>query len=165
MSGQWGGISRIRVVIGAAGGLLVAFGLFRLVTEVPGRSLLGLALWLGAALVLHDAVLSPGIVGVGVMLRRIPARARTFVQGALICAALVTVIAIPMMYRAGSQPRAEAILDQDFRGNLAVLIAVISGIALLAYLRRAVRERSAAGVADATGATDDRLAEHAPTAQ
>jgi len=163
MSGQWLGISRIRVVIGAAGVLLATFGLFRLVTEVPVRNLLGLVLWLGAALVLHDAVLSPGIVGVGRLLRRIPARARTYVQGALIAGGLVTVIAIPMIYRAGSQPRAKAILEQDFRANLAVLIAVISAVAVVAYLRRVARERSADGVADAT---DDRPSEnHVSTAE
>ena len=143
MSGRWFGVRRIRVVIGAAGGLLVAFGVFRLGTEVPGRSLLGLALWLGGALVLHDAVLSPGIVGVGSMLRRIPARARSYVQGALIAGGLVTVVAVPMVYRAGSQPAAEAILEQDFRANLALLVALICGVAVLAYLRQVARERSA----------------------
>jgi hypothetical protein len=156
MSGQWFGISRIRVVIGTAGVLLATFGVFRLVTEIPVRNLLGLALWLGAALVIHDAVLSPGIVGVGRLLRRIPARARTYVQGALIAGSLVTVIALPMIYRAGSQPRAKAILNQDFRANLAVLLAVISAIAALAYLRRVARERSTAGPA---GATDDQPSE------
>ena len=158
MSGQWLGISRIRVVIGTAGVLLATFGFFRLVTEIPVRNLLGLALWLGAALILHDAVLSPGIVGVGRLLRRIPARARTYVQGALIAGGLVTVIALPMIYRAGTQPRAKAILDQDFRANLAILLAVISLAAVVAYLRRVARVRSTTaprGVTNDDGSAED----------
>jgi hypothetical protein len=160
MSGQWGGISRIRVVIGTAGGLLLTFGVFRLGTEIPVPDLLALALWLGGALVLHDAVLSPGIVGVGGMLRRIPARARTYVQGALITGGLVTVIAIPMIYRAGSQSRAKALLEQDFRANLALLLAFVCVVALLAYLRRVTHERSS--TAGPAGATTDRPSDSSP---
>ena len=148
--------SRIRVVIGTAGVLLVAFGAFRLLTEVPVRSLLGLALWLGAALVVHDALLSPGILGVGALLRRVPARGRSYVQGALVAAGLVTVVAIPLIYRQDSQPRAESLLGQDFVTNLAVLFAVITAVGILAYLRRVTRERSTAGP---TGVPDGRPTE------
>lgn len=144
MSGAWSGVRRVRVALGTAGGLLAAFGIFRLLTEVPGRSLLGLGIWLGGALVLHDAVLSPGIIGLGRLLARIPDRARGYVQGALVAGGLVTVVAVPMIYREGSQPRAEAILDQDFRANLAILLALIAAGALLAYLRRVQRESSLA---------------------
>jgi hypothetical protein len=147
MSGRWFGISRIRVVIGAVGGLLAAFGVLRLATEIPGSGLLGLVIWLAAALVIHDAVLSPGLVGVGILLRRIPARARTYVQGALVAGGLVTVVALPMLYRAGSQPPAEALLEQDLGRNLALLLAVIAVAAVVAYLSRIARVRSTTGPA------------------
>ena len=156
MSGQWGGISRIRIVIGTGGVLLLAFGVFRLGTEIPVSDLLGLALWLGAALVIHDAVLSPGIVELGRLLRRIPARARTYVQGALIAGGLVTLIAIPLIYRTDSQPDAKALLEQDFRANLALLLALVGVVAFLAYLRRVAHVRSSAGPAGArTGRRSD----------
>ena len=147
MSGRWFGIRPVRVVIGAAGVLLAAFGAFRLLTEIPAGDLLWLAVWLAGALVLHDAVLSPGVVGVGVLLRRVPARARTFVQGALIAGGIMTVVAIPLIHRAGTQPAAEVLLEQDFRANLTVLLAAISVVAVLAYLYRVTRERSSAGPA------------------
>jgi hypothetical protein len=147
MSGRWFGIRPIRVVIGAAGVLLAAFGAFRLQTEIPAGDLLWLAVWLAGALVLHDAVLSPGIVGVGILLRRVPARPRTYVQGALIAGGIVTVVAIPLIHRAGTQPAAEVLLEQDFRANLTVLLAVISLVAVLAYLYRVTSERSSAGPA------------------
>jgi hypothetical protein len=144
VSGTWGGISRIRVVLGAAGGGLAMFGAFRLVSEVPVRNLVVLAVWLAAAVVLHDAVLAPAIVGIGLLLRKVPPRARAYVQGTLVAGGLVTVSAIPLILRAGSQPRAKALLEQDFGGNLTVLIGVITMVALTSYLLRFVRERHAA---------------------
>ena len=126
----------------------------RLLTEIPGSNLLGLGIWLGGALVIHEAVLSPGIIGLGRLVARIPARVRSYVQGALVAGGLVTVIAVPMIHRAGSQPPAEAILDQDFRANLAILFTLIAAGALLAYLRRVLRERSPA--VPATGRRPDR---------
>jgi hypothetical protein len=158
MSGTWAGIRRIRVVIGGAGVLLGMFGVFRLVTQIPGRSLLGLAVWLVGALVLHDAVLSPAVVGIGTALRKAPPRARTYLQGALIAGGLVTVIAIPLIYRTGSQPRVKAILGQDYGSHLVWLLALISAVAVLSYLGRVLRGRRAAGAAPVT---DDRPA---PTA-
>ena len=40
MSGRWFGIRPIRVLIGAAGVLLAAFGAIRLLTEIPAGDLL-----------------------------------------------------------------------------------------------------------------------------
>ena len=137
----WTGTSRPRVVIGAAGVLLGSFGVLRLLSEVPGSALLALAVWAVAALVLHDAVLSPLVVGLGTALRRVPARARTYVQGALIAGGMVTVIAVPLMYRAGTQPRAEAILNQDYATNLVALLVIVTVVALLGYLCRVVQGR------------------------
>lgn len=138
----WATASRPRVLIGAVGVLLGSFGAFRLLSEVPGSALLALAVWLVGALVLHDVVLSPLVVGIGTALGRVPARARTYVQSALLAGGLVTVIAVPLMYRAGTQPRAEAILNQDYAGNLLTLLAMITVVALLSYLRRVVQGRS-----------------------
>jgi hypothetical protein len=48
-----------------AGIALLAFRVFRLLSEIPPHSLLILAVWLVAALVLHDALLAPSVVAVG----------------------------------------------------------------------------------------------------
>ncbi len=154
MSATWAGISRIRLVIGAVGGLVAMFGVARLVSETPGSHLLVLAVWLVGALVLHDTVLSPMIISIGAVLRRVPARARSYVQGALVAGGIVTIIAIPLMYRAGSQPDVKAILDQNFPANLTVLLALITVIAVLSYLLRVLREYQ---TADPASTGNDRL--------
>lgn len=135
---------RLRLPLGIAGVLLALFGVFRLLTQVPIFPLVILALWLVGALVIHDGILSPIVVAVGwVVARVLPPRARRYLQGALVMAALVTVIAIPMIYRQDSQPKSKAILLQDFGGNLTLLLGLIAALTLLAYAVRVARDNGA----------------------
>ena len=59
-------------------------------------------------------------------------------------AAMVTVIAIPMIYRANREPPGKAMLLQDFTTNLTVLLAILGGATLVAYAIRVARDRSVA---------------------
>lgn len=147
-------MSHERIVIGAAGVALGLFGVFRLLTQISAYDLTVLFCWLIGALVIHDGILSPLVIGVGAGLTRfVPDRARAYVQFGLIAGGLVTVIAIPMIYRQDSQPAVKAILQQHFGANLATLLAIIAGLALMLYVARVVRDRRAAS------AVNDRPAE------
>jgi hypothetical protein len=131
-----------RIILAVAGILLLLFGVFRLVTEIPTRSVLLLVVWLIAALVIHDGVLSPAVVGVGWLLRRfVPDRARRYLQLALIMSGLVTVIAIPMIFLRGSQPAVKAILLRNYGANLTLLIGIIGAVSLALYAVRVARDR------------------------
>jgi hypothetical protein len=130
-----------RIALSTAGILLGLFGVFRLFTEAPFTHLLLLLLWLVAAVAIHDGVLSPLVVGVGWLLAKtVPPRARRFLQGGLIAGGLITVVAIPMMLRQGLDPPAKALLLQDFRVNLAYLLAVVATICLLLYALAVARK-------------------------
>jgi len=131
-----------RIALGVAGGLLLAFGVFRLVTELPTADLLALGLWLVAAVALHDGLVAPLTVGVGVTLTRLPPRGRRYVQGALVVGALITVVAIPLIDRRGTQPAVKAILLRDYAGNLAILLGLTAAVAVVLYAVRVVRDRS-----------------------
>jgi hypothetical protein len=121
-----------RIALAVAGVALAAFGVFRLVTEVPPSQLLILGLWLVAALIIHDVLLAPSVVGVGWLLRRyVPDRGRRYLQLALIMIALVTVIAVPMIFLRGSQPAAKALLLRNYGANLIMIIGVIAVISLI----------------------------------
>jgi hypothetical protein len=131
-----------RIILATSGIALAAFGVFRLVTEIPIHSLLILLVWLAAVLILHDAVLAPSVVGVGWLLRRhVPDRGRRFLQVALIMSSLVTVIAIPMIFLRGSQPAVKALLLRNYAANLILLIGIIAVISLALYAVRVVRDR------------------------
>jgi hypothetical protein len=132
---------KYRIALCVAGGLLLAFGAFRLVTNLDPADLIALALWLIVALALHDGVIAPLTAGTGVLLTRVRPRARRYLQGALIVGALVTVIAIPLIHRRGTQPDVKAILLRNYAGNLALLLGLTAAIALALYAARVLREQ------------------------
>ena len=132
----------LRIGLGAVGGLLLAYGAFRLLHGLPLPTLLVLGGWLLAALVIHHGLLSPAVLAVGAALRGLPDRARGFVQAALIMTAAVTVIALPLIIRQLSQPAAKAMLLQHYGPNLALLIGVIALGTSIAYAIRVARDRT-----------------------
>jgi len=128
-----------RIILAAAGILLGLFGVYRLITEIPLSSLIALGVWLLAALLIHDGLLAPAVVGLGVLLRRfIPDRGRRYLQAALLVGALVTVVALPMIYLRGSQPAVKALL----RGNYGLNLGLIAVITLSLYAIRVSQDRS-----------------------
>jgi uncharacterized membrane protein len=138
-----------RVAAIGSGVVVAAYGAVRLLTDVPGASLLRLAVWLIAAVVISDLVVSPLVVGVGVALRRwLPDRARRYVQAFLIMAAMITLVAAPMIYLQGSAPPEKALLNQDFGVNLMILVGLAALISLLGYARERRRSRPAPTSAD-----------------
>ncbi len=131
-----------RIILVVAGVLTIGYGGFRFLTEIPLPNLIALAFWLGGAILVHDGVLSPAVVGIGVLLRRsVPDRARRHLQFALITAGLVTVVAVPMIYLRGSQPSVKALLLRDYGANLTVIIAIIAVTTLGFYAVRVARDR------------------------
>jgi hypothetical protein len=135
-----------RIVLAVVGVGVGTYGIFQLLTQLPRQTLVLLALWLIGALIIHDGLLSPTVIGVGAGLRRyVPDRGRRYPQFGLIMAAMITVIAVPMIYRANTEPPAKALLLQDFGINLTVLLVAIGGGTLIAYAIRVARDRSLPG--------------------
>ena len=107
-----------RIMLAAAGISLGLFGIYCLVTEIPLSSLVALGVWLLAALLIHDGLLSPAVVGLGSLLRRFdPDRGRRYPQAALLMGALVTVVALPWIYLRGSQPPVKALPATELRAQ------------------------------------------------
>ncbi len=116
-----------RILLAVVGVGVGLFGVFRLVTEVPVRSLVFVLIWLAAAVIIHDGVLSPLVVSVGWLLRRVvPDRARRHLQFAMIICGMITVVAAPMIYLRGSQPAVKAILLRNYGANLTMIIALVA---------------------------------------
>ena len=106
---------------------------------------------------LHDGLIAPLTVGTGVALTRVPPRARRYVQGALLVGALITVIAIPLIGRRGTQPASKAILLRDYGANLSLLLGLTAALALGLYALRVFRSQEpveAPGEAPAEGEAD-----------
>ena len=138
-------MGRWRVILGILGLLAILYGIVNLLLHIPGQTLVWVAVWVIAAVLIHHGVLSPVVIAVSSLLRRVvPDRGRRYLQVALIMAVPVTVIAIPMIYRQGSQPPSKALLLQNFTANLGVLLTIIAGVCLVGYAIRVARDRSAA---------------------
>ena len=131
---------KYRIALGVAGALLLTFGVFRLVTELDSGNLFALVLWLIAAVAIHDGLIAPITVGTGVALTFVPSRFRRYLQGGLVVGALITVIAVPLIGRQGTQPEAKAILLRDYSANLALLLGMTAAIAVVLYALRVLRE-------------------------
>jgi hypothetical protein len=134
---------RTRVLLGAVGTFGIGYGAFRLLEQQQVSQPWYLVRWLVAALVLHDGVLAPATFAIGALLSAtVRPRARRYLQGALVTGGLVTLIAAPLIYHRGTQPAAKVLLDQDYAGHLAVVLAMIGVVTAAAYVVRVVRDRS-----------------------
>jgi hypothetical protein len=131
-----------RIILATVGGLALLYGIANLLIQIPNQSLMLVAIWLVAVLIIHDLILAPAVVGVGWLLRRfVPDRARRFLQVGLIISAIVTLLAVPMIYRRGSQPPQKTLLIQNYGANFALLLGIIAGVTLAAYAVRVARDR------------------------
>ena len=138
-------MNRTRLVLGSAGVLLAGYGAWRILTTARLTRPLELGTWLIGALILHDALLAPAAVAVAVVYQRVVARraprAARYLAGALIVAAMATIVAIPLIHRRGHTPTGSTLETRDYGGALAVVIGIVAGVALLAYAVRVVRDR------------------------
>jgi hypothetical protein len=134
-----------RIILAVLGVLVLLYGLVNLGIHIPTATLVWVAVWLIAAVIIHNGVVSPIVIGVSGLLRRVvPDRGRRYLQAALITAVPVTVIALPMIYRQGSQPPSKAMLLQNFTANLGLLLGIIAALSLVGYAIRVARDRSPA---------------------
>jgi hypothetical protein len=132
-----------RIILATLGILVVLYGITNLLIHIANPNLVLVAIWLVSALLIHDLILAPAVVGVGWLLRRfVPDRPRRFLQVGLIIGAIVTLLAIPMIYRRGSQPPQKTLLIQNYGANLALLLGIIAALTVAAYAVRVVRDQS-----------------------
>ncbi|MGG2461501.1 hypothetical protein ACO0M4_17035 [Streptomyces sp. RGM 3693] len=131
--------TRIRYALGLLGATGMAVG----VLLVTGTGWAGhVAAWLAGAVVLHDGVLAPLVLGAGLPLtgpagRRGPVRGA--VRGALIAAGALTAVALPALFRPGA-PANSSVLPLDYpRGWLVSVLAVVASTGALVGVRLLVR--------------------------
>jgi hypothetical protein len=133
-------MGRLRLALGIVGVLVILYGIVNLLVHIPIQTLAWVAVWLIAAVIIHHGLVSPVVIAVSSLLRRlIPDRGRRYLQVALIMGVPVTVIAIPMIYRQGSQPPSKALLLQNFTANLGLLLGIIAAVSLVGYAIRVAR--------------------------
>ncbi|MFI1434503.1 hypothetical protein [Streptomyces lydicus] len=122
-----------RVLTGAAGLTLMGVGA-SLLWEVP--DLTGVLIWLGGAVVLHDALIAPSVLLIGLVLVR--GGARGPVRGALLVAGALTVVALPVLLRPG-KPANSSVLPLDYPRNWLLTLAAVATVTALVLAARGIR--------------------------
>ncbi|MFF3603754.1 hypothetical protein [Streptomyces sp. NPDC002463] len=130
-------VSVLRYGLGMLGVALVGLGAW-LVVDQPDP--LGVFVWLAGALVLHDGILAPLVLAVGLLL--VGRRRRGLLRGALLVAGSVVLVALPLLVRPGAPPNPSA-LPLPYGRNLAIVLAavtVVTGVLIAGQRRRERRQ-------------------------
>lgn len=135
-----------RGILIALGLALTGFGGLVLLANVPPERYLGIAVWVGAAIVLHDAVIAPVTVAAGLGAARargrVGGRGIAVAQGALLIGAILTAISLPAIIASARGNANPTVLVGSYALSLAVAWALLIGVAAIAVWRSAARVRS-----------------------
>jgi hypothetical protein len=136
-----------RLVLVVAGVALLGFGGIVFLLDVNPSNYPGLAVWLAAAIVLHDGVAALAVFGATVLVRRahgIPFVVRAIVQGAAVVALVVTVLVLPEFLAIAMGPANPSVLPLDYAGNLLLFHAgLVAVTAVAVVIALALRRRTA----------------------
>ena len=129
------------IAIGLAG--LFAGAVILVQKERPDQ-ILGVIVWIGAAIIVHDGILSPLLLLVDVCMRRagrrIPYAVLAIIQGGVVVGAIMSMLVLPEIYKKSIGSKNPTILPLDYGLNLALFwaaVAVLTAAACALYLRRA----------------------------
>ncbi|MEJ7634981.1 hypothetical protein [Aeromicrobium sp.] len=122
----------------------VGFGLWGLwlVRDFTSEQLISTGTWLAGGVILHDFVLAPIVVVIGVAASRLlPGHARAAAAIAFLAWGTLTVAFVAVLSGQGGKPDNSTILGRPYVLSWIVLTLVLAaGAALLAYRRRARSE-------------------------
>lgn len=123
----------LQVVMGLLGLTLLGTGV-SLLLDV--RDLTDVLLWLAGAVVLHDGLIAPLVLLIGMVTVR--GAARGAVRGALLVAGVLTAIALPPLLRPG--PRGNpSVLPLDYPRNWLLSLLAVAAVTTVLVLARKVR--------------------------
>lgn len=129
----------------AAGWAVIGFGLRGVFQHSLDTRPANLARFVVGGALLHDLVVAPLVIVIGVAVARaIPGRARAVVQGALAVTAIVALFSYPLVRAYGLAANNPTSLPHNYAANLLVVLGVVWAVAALLVLLR-LRSRSGAG--------------------
>jgi hypothetical protein len=154
-------IRRWRIALVVIGLALLALGGVVLLNDVNPKRYLGIAAWFLGALIIHDGIISFGVFGVNIAMRkagkRVPLPVLLILQGAAVVGALMALIVVPEIMKKSIGTGNATLLPLDYASNLGwfyVVLAVVTAVVIAVYLAVARgRARAQAHHASRAGST------------
>jgi len=132
---------RTRLLLGALGVAVAAYGAWLLLQEGVdhgGADLVDTGVWLAGGVVLHDFVLVPLTLLLGLALvRLLPAGLRAPVAGGLVVLGTVTLMAVPVLGGWGANADNPTILDRNYPVGWLVVAGVTMLVVVVTIVLRA----------------------------
>ena len=120
-----------------AGWAVIAFGVRGIIQHSVDTRPGNLARFVVGGALLHDLVVAPLAIGVGVLVARaVPGRARAVVQGALAITAIVALFAYPLVRAYGLAANNPTSLPHNYAANLLVVLGVVWAVAAALVILR-----------------------------
>jgi hypothetical protein len=130
---------RTRIALVVAGAAVITYGTLGALTD-DAADPAGMAVFLLAVLVAHDAVWMPAVLGAGyVITRLVPARHRNAVRAAALSGAALAVVALPLVLGRGRPADNPSVLPLPYGRHLALILLAV---ALAPVVRGVFRKKS-----------------------
>lgn len=140
---------RARIIIGAIGTVLGAYGAWLALTRQDLGQLVEIGIWLVAGVIAHDALIAGAVLLVSLLGRRLlPQAAQAPATLALILWGAITLAVIPVLGRFGGRADNPTLLDRPYLASWLVLTVVTVAVVVLASVIRTRRSHPAAVVAE-----------------
>jgi len=120
----------IRLGLIGLGVALLAWGAYVMLDTVRMTRLPGVALWIIAAIILHDAILAPIVFLIGVLLRRggqrLGGTVVVVIQGFIVVGSIVSLVVVPVIVAINYKSANPTILPLNYGLNLGVFWLVLA---------------------------------------
>lgn len=132
----------LRVAFGAIGVATMIVALGGILRDRGETHPLGLAIWLGGGIVLHDFVLAPVVLGLGVIVARVvPPAVRAPVVVGLVTAGTLLVIGVPVIVASHRSVANPTVLPGGYVAGLGVSLLVVAALTTVAAAWSVARTR------------------------
>jgi hypothetical protein len=127
----------------AVGALLMAWGLVGLFRDAASTVPASWLRWFLGGLLAHDLLLVPAVLGVGLVVRRLPAALQPPARAALIVSGTLALMSVPLLlgYGRATQPGNDSLLPGDYPRNLAIAAGAVWATAAIWALLRLLGRR------------------------
>ncbi len=133
----------MRKLLGALGVGVTAYGGWLLLSRTDNDQLLDAGIWLASGVVLHDFVLTAGVLLAGALsLRLLPEPAKAPAVVGMVVLGALTLVAVPVLGRFGAREDNATLLDRPYLVSWLVLVGFTVLTVTVASLVRSRRDPS-----------------------